>query len=118
MEPALPLNEQERRLAMCQTSICERRPLVNAGRNENDSTEHLASTRHLRVEQGRAIKGPLCRGGNEREADPDQKISCGEPTSRRKRLASRRCLPANPRITGSSCRPSSPPTSQTHRRSR
>jgi len=67
MEPALPLNEQERRLALCQTFILERRPLVNAGR---DSTEHLASARHLRVEQGRAIKGPLRRGGDEREADP------------------------------------------------
>src|ERR1700738_4846504 len=98
MKPALPLNEQERRLAMCQTSIFERRPLVNAGRNENDSTEYLASARHLRVEQGRAIKGPLRRGGDQREADPGQKIPGGEPTGRRKRLTSRRCLPANARI--------------------
>src|SRR5450631_3396541 len=53
MEPALSLNEKERRLALCQTLILERRPLVDAGRNQNDAPEHLAGARHHRVEQGR-----------------------------------------------------------------
>jgi hypothetical protein len=55
---------------MRQTCILERRPLIDAGRDQNDSAEHLASARHHGVEQGRALKRPLRRGSDKRETDP------------------------------------------------
>jgi hypothetical protein len=80
---------EERRLALRQTCVLERRSLIDAGKN---------SARHHGVEQGRALKRPLRRGGDERETDPGQKIPGCEPAGRRKRLTLRRCLPADARI--------------------
>ena len=79
---AVAHQKRQRRLALGETDVLERRPLVGARRDQHDFSEHGAGACHPGIEQSGPFEPPLDDGRRQGKADPGQEIAGGEPAGR------------------------------------
>ena len=72
-KPAMAHQELQWRLALGQTDVLEACPLIDAGRDQHDTSKRLVGACHLGVEQSRAFERPLHQGRRQGKAGPGQK---------------------------------------------
>src|SRR5262245_39064824 len=82
-KPTVLHQKPERRLALGKTGVLDWRPLIEAGRNQNEGAEQVAGACHAGVQQRLSLQHPLDERRCQREANPREEIARGKPACRR-----------------------------------
>src|SRR6516165_6347816 len=92
---AVALDKIQGGLAMRQAGVFERRPLINTGHDQQDTTNNITGAFQRRREQRGAFKRPLCAGGGKRKSEPYEQITGCKPPGRGERFGIDGSLTAN-----------------------
>jgi hypothetical protein len=96
LKAAVAHQKQKRRLALGETDVLERCPLIDSRRDQYDCAEQVAGDRHPGIQQGCPVDHPLEKGSCQRKAAPGEEITGRKPAGRGERLALRFPLSTHP----------------------